>query len=151
MSCWALRPASHVSAHTCRCGSSLPKATSLSLALSFPQMKPEQVERSHSSSEGLQNLVLLVNVAWRQECPDRSPCHGSPVGCSLWSKKSQGWDLAPAGTPPACFHPPGSSLCFPSQLSVSSLCVRGLRVLFHLLKSARLCEGEVGAEAPACR
>lgn len=34
---WALRPASHISAHTHRCGSSLPKATRLSLALSrFP-------------------------------------------------------------------------------------------------------------------
>lgn len=110
-----------------------------------PQMKPEQVERSHSSSEGLQNLILLINVAWRQECPDRSQCHGLPVRCSLWSKKSQGRD------PPCLLSPPGSSLCPPSWLSASSLCAWGLCVPFHLLKSARLCEGEVGAEAPACR
>lgn len=37
------------------------------------QVEPEQVERSHSSSGELQNLILLVNVAWQQERPDRSP------------------------------------------------------------------------------
>lgn len=39
----------HLSSHTSRCGSSLPKAIACHCGCFVPQLKPEEVERSHSS------------------------------------------------------------------------------------------------------